>query len=84
MSTVSALLAGRVIDAHPGITPMSIGYDRVRFTGPVRIGDTVTVTYEVVELEPDKQRSRADLVATNQKGETVGVATHIMKWLRNP
>jgi len=84
MSTASALLANRMIEATPGLTPMSIGYDRVRFVGPVLIGDTVTVTYEVVEVDSERQRSYADLTATNQRGETVGVGRHIMKWLKNP
>jgi acyl dehydratase len=84
MSTASAQLATRVIEAHPGLTPMSVGYDRVRFTGPVLIGDTVTVTYTVAELIPEKRRSVADLVAVNQRGETVGVGRHVMAWLKNP
>jgi acyl dehydratase len=84
MSTASAQLANRIIDATPGLTPMSIGYDRVRFIGPLLIGDTVTVTYEVKEVEPARRRSHADLTAVNQRGETIGVATHIMKWLENP
>lgn len=81
MSTASAAIGTRGIEAAPGVTPMSLGYDRVRFTGPVKIGDTVTVTYEVIEVEPERQRSKARLTAVNQRGETVGVAEHIMKWL---
>jgi acyl dehydratase len=50
----------------------------------VKIGDTITVTYEIKELEPERNRSRAAVTATNQRGETVGVAEHIMKWLINP
>ena len=84
MSTASALLATRVIQARDDLTPMSIGYDRVRFTEAVKIGDTITVTYEVKELEPDRDRTRAAVTAINQHGDTVGVAEHIMKWLVNP
>ncbi len=84
MSTASALLATRIIDIRDDLTPMSIGYDRVRFTEAVKIGDTITVTYEIKELEEEKNRSRAAVTATNQNGETVGVAEHIMKWLVNP
>ena len=84
MSTASAQLASRIIATTPGITPMSIGYDRIRFIGPVLIGDTVTVTYEVKEVEPERRRSYADLTAVNQRGETIGVGRHIMKWLENP
>lgn len=84
MSTASALLATRIIESRDDLTPMSIGYDRVRFTEAVKIGDTITVTYEVKDLEPDRDRSRAAVTATNQHGVTVGVAEHIMKWLMNP
>lgn len=84
MSTASAQLAGRIIAANPAITPMSLGYDGIRFVGPVFIGDTVTVTYTVVDVEPARNRSTAELLATNQRDETVGVAKHIMKWLSNP
>ena len=35
------------MEATEEVTPMSLGYDRVRFTAPVRIGDTVTVRYRV-------------------------------------
>jgi acyl dehydratase len=83
MSTASALLAMRVVERDPAWTPMSVGYDRIRFTGPVRIGDTVTVTYRVAELHPDKGRTVAELTATNQRGETVGIGRHIMAWLRD-
>lgn len=84
MSTASAMMASRTFNDESGITPMSIGYDRVRFVGPVFIGDTITVTYEVKELDPERRRSHAELTATNQRGEVVGVAKHIMKWLKNP
>jgi acyl dehydratase len=84
MSTASAIVATRVIEARDDLTPMSIGYDRVRFIEAVKIGDTITVRYEIKELEPDRNRSRASVTATNQRGETVGVAEHIMKWLVNP
>ena len=84
MSTASAMLAGRVIERVPNLTPMSLGYDRVRFTAPIYIGDTIRVTYAIQEVDIDRQRSRGDLTATNQHGEVVGVAQHIMKWLTNP
>ncbi|MBT3330749.1 MAG: dehydratase [Rhodospirillaceae bacterium] len=84
MSTASALLATRIISKRDDLTPMSIGYDRVRFTEAVKIGDTISVVYEVKALEPERGRSRAALTATNQDGTVVGVAEHIMKWLVNP
>mgnify|MGYP003988940235 FL=1 len=84
MSTASALLATRIISKRDDLTPMSIGYDRVRFTEAVKIGDTISVVYEVKALEPERGRSRAALTATTQDGTVVGVAEHIMKWLVNP
>ena len=83
MSTASAIIGTRGIEASEGITPMSVGYDRVRFTGPVYIGDTVTVTYEVAEIDLERGRHRANVTAVNQRGETVGIATHIMQWLED-
>ena len=84
MSTASALLGGRVIERVPGVTPMSLGYDRVRFTAPIYIGDTIRVIYTIKEVDRDRQRSRGDLTATNQNGEVVGIGQHVMKWLTNP
>ena len=84
MSTASALLAMRVVEGREDLTPMSVGYDRVRFVAAVLIGDTITVNYEIKELYPGRRRSHATLTATNQRGEVVGVGEHIMKWLINP
>ncbi len=84
MSTASALLGNRMLEGRDDLTAVSLGYDRVRFVAPVLIGDTITVTYEVKELETGRQRSRSAVTATNQRGETVSVAEHIMKWLVNP
>ena len=40
---------------------MSLGYDKVRFLGPVYIGDTVTLTYTITEVDPVKRRSRSEI-----------------------
>ena len=42
----------------------------LRFTAPVRIGDTVTARVKVVELLP-KRRARLTTTVLNQKGEPV-------------
>jgi acyl dehydratase len=62
-------------------TPVSLGYDRVRFLDAVCIGDTITVTYTVKEIDVVKRRSMASVVITNQHGKEVTVATHILKWV---
>jgi 3-hydroxybutyryl-CoA dehydratase len=43
----------------------------LRFTRPVRIGDTITARAEVAELIPEKRRARLATVCTNQEGKTV-------------
>lgn len=76
MSTASTrmidLVGGRVV---------SYGYDRIRFVGPVFMGDTVTVDYTIVERLDAKRQTRARVEATNQRGETVAVAQHILQFL---
>jgi acyl dehydratase len=62
----------------PG-TIVSYGYDRVRFPGAVFIGDTVTVTYEIAERDEAARTSFAKVTVTNQRGEVVAAATHILK-----
>ena len=81
MSTASTLM----VERHGGLaqdeTPVSLGYDRVRFTRPVHIGDTVTCTYEIVGVDEARRRTEGRIEMTNQHGETVAVATHILKIL---
>jgi 3-hydroxybutyryl-CoA dehydratase len=62
----------------PG-TIVSYGYDRVRFPRPVFFGDTITVTYEIARREPEARRAFSRVTCTNQRGETVAAATHILK-----
>lgn len=65
---------------HDFDRPMvSVGYDRVRFLKPVYFGDTITVDYEIAELVPDKERLLSKIEVTNQSGELVMVATHVMQ-----
>lgn len=71
---ISAAIANRL----PG--PGSIYLTQsLKFTAPVRLDDTVTVTVEVIELLP-KKRVRLSTRCRNQNGETVidGEATVLM------
>jgi 3-hydroxybutyryl-CoA dehydratase len=81
MSNTSTQVIAESVARGGSETPVSLGYDRIRFLAPVFIGDTVTVTYEIKEIDLDRRRSRADIVVTNQGGETVAVAQHILKWV---
>jgi len=62
---------------------MSYGYDRIRFVKPVLIGDTITVSAEIVgkrdhAKRPDELGYVDELVTVlNQRGETVLVLTHL-------
>jgi len=63
---ISAVIAMRL--PGPGSIYLS---QSLRFTKPVRIGDTVTTRVEVVEVIAPKRRLRLATVCRNQNGETV-------------
>jgi acyl dehydratase len=81
MSTAST----RVVERHGRLdgeeTPVSLGYDRIRFIAPVFLGDTITVTYTIAEIDPVRRRAKSAIEVINQKGDTVAVAEHILKWV---
>jgi acyl dehydratase len=83
MSTAST----KMIEVHAGEneyeTPVSLGYDRIRFLGAVYFGDTVTVRYRIRSIDPDRRRSTSEITVVNQHGETVAVGEHILKWVPN-
>jgi acyl dehydratase len=81
MSTASTMMVERHGGLAQGETPVSLGYDRIRFTAPVFLGDTITVTYTIAEVDLVRRRSRSKIEVSNQQGETVAVAEHILKWV---
>jgi 3-hydroxybutyryl-CoA dehydratase len=84
MSTCSTKMIDKASGTASGETPVSLGYDRIRFLGPVFIGDTVTIAYRIVEIDAERRRSRSEIEVRNQDGDLVAVAQHILKWTRNP
>ena len=84
MSTTSTLMIEKSGGASPEETPVSLGYDRIRFLAPVFIGDTITVTYRIAEVDPARRRSRSEIEVANQDGTLVAVGQHILKWVPNP
>lgn len=80
MSTCSTLMIDRSLEKGIDSTPVSLGYDRVRFIKPVFIGDTVSLTYTIREVDAERRRTRSAIEVVNQRGETVAVAEHILKW----
>jgi 3-hydroxybutyryl-CoA dehydratase len=81
MSTASTMMVERHGGLAHGETPVSLGYDRIRFVAPVFLGDTITVTYTISEVDPLRRRSRSRIEVTNQHSDTVAVAEHILKWV---
>ena len=82
MSTASTLVIAKSRQGADE-TPVSLGYDRVRFLAPVYFGDTVTVDYTIAAIDVERRRSTGDIKVTNQDGTLVAVATHILKWVAN-
>ena len=60
----------------PGPGTIYLGQE-LKFTKPVRIGDTVTATATVVEKDEAKNRLKLETICTNQDGDVVikGFAT---------
>ena len=81
MSTVSTQIIAHSREAEE--TPVSVGYDKVRFLKPVFLGDTITVAYTVSEIDVMRRRSTAGIEVTNQNDELVAVASHILQWVPN-
>jgi 3-hydroxybutyryl-CoA dehydratase len=75
MSTCST----KVIGDLPPAAVVSYGYDKIRFPRPLYIGDTVTVTYEIVERDEKELKTFAKVTCTTDRGDTVAVGTHILK-----
>jgi len=75
-STTSTLMIERT-----GMTAVSYGYDRVRFMGPVLVGDTITATYTIAEIDKEAAKTYADIEVANQRGELCTVARHILKFV---
>ena len=80
-SNTASMMSSRYTTANSPFTPVSAGYDKVRFLKPVFIGDTITVSYRVAAVEQERLCSRSRVEMTNQKGETVLVAEHILAWV---
>jgi 3-hydroxybutyryl-CoA dehydratase len=65
----AGLVSAAIANELPGSGSIYLG-QTLRFTAPVRIGDTVTVALTVTELL-SKNRVKLSTVCRNQNGETV-------------
>ncbi len=82
MSTVSTLVLAKSREGADE-TPVSLGYDRIRFLAPVFFGDTITVEYTISAIDLERRRSTGDITVKNQDQTLVAVGTHILKWVKN-
>jgi len=83
MSTASTMILQAYPAENKDMTPVSLGYDRIRFLKPVFINDTITVHYEIESVDRKTNRSVSNIEITNQHGDLVAVAKHILKWVPN-
>ena len=80
-SAASAIVSRWSIERGAAGTPVSAGYDRIRFVRPVFIGDTLTVRYVIEEVDDAAGRTRSRLEITNQDSAVCLVGTHILAWV---
>ncbi len=73
---ISAVLGTKL----PGPNSVYLGQE-LRFTAPVKIGDTVTVTVTVTEKRDDKRIIKLHTTVSNQRGEVVIDGTAVIKKL---
>ena len=81
MSACSTALVERIPHVRATETPVSLGYDRIRFLKPVFIGDHLRLRYVVRDVDAARRRARSEISVTNQKDELVCVGEHILKWV---
>ena len=83
----SSQASSRIIEdfsaAERDATPISLGYDRIRFIKPVFIDDVIEIRYTVESYDKEAARTFAKIEITNQDDQLVAVATHIMQWVPN-
>jgi 3-hydroxybutyryl-CoA dehydratase len=78
-STTSTAIADRI-----GRQTVSYGYDKVRFTAPVRIGDTITIDYTIASIDVAAGRIRSDIRGYRQDGQLCLAAAHILAVVEDP
>ncbi|MGG5819426.1 MaoC family dehydratase [Falsiroseomonas sp. HW251] len=81
LSTTASMMSRRSVQRGATGTPVSAGYERIRFTRAVFAGDTLTARYVIEEVDAARARTRAALQVVNQDGETCLVGTHILAWV---
>lgn len=82
VSAASSLMSRRAVERGCHGTPVSAGYDRIRFTYPVFAGDSLVARYSVEEVADDPARARSRFEVVNQDGKLCLTGTHILRWVQ--
>ena len=77
---VSGLISAVLGTQLPGPNSVYLGQD-LKFTAPVKIGDTVTVVVTVMEKRDDKRIIKLHTTVSNQRGEMVIDGNAVVKKL---
>ncbi|WP_159992845.1 MaoC/PaaZ C-terminal domain-containing protein [Roseomonas sp. 18066] len=80
VSAASSKMSRRAVAAGCAGTPVSAGYDRIRFTHPVFAGDSLVARYIVESVEEAPAKSLSRFEVTNQDGKLCLVGTHILRF----
>ncbi|HEV7263598.1 MAG TPA: MaoC family dehydratase [Falsiroseomonas sp.] len=81
LSTTASMMSRRSVSRGATGTPVSAGYDRIRFIRPVFAGETLTARYTIEQVDDARGRSHARLEVVNQDGRTCLVGTHVLAWV---
>lgn len=81
LSTTASTISRRAAERGSRGVSVSLGYDRVRFLKPVFIGDALTASYRIEEIDAEAGRTRARVEVRNQDGDICLAGLHVMKWL---
>lgn len=81
LSTTASMMSRRSVARGATGTPVSAGYDRIRFTRPVFAGETLTARYVIEAVDHERGRTRARLEVVNGDGKTCLVGTHTLAWV---
>lgn len=75
---VAGLISAVLGTQLPGPNSIYLGQD-LKFTAPVKLGDTVTATVAVTEKRDDKQIIKLRTTVSNQRGQVVIDGTAVVK-----
>lgn len=84
LSTTASMMSRRSVERGSPGTPVSAGYDRIRFTRPAFAGDTLSARYVIEVVDDARGRTRAAVAVVNGEGATCLVGTHLLAWVRAP